>query len=91
MGSPSWIYCNRSTALPRRHSPAVNHSGDSDSTRSIAGKLLGLIHGVGGIPEDWLQQPELRDVVERMARDLWSHFGPAERGPCDDLQDYPSW
>ena len=55
-----------------------------DSTGSIAWHLLKLIHGVAGIPEDWLQQLELRDVIERLARDLWSHFGPEERPPCDD-------
>jgi hypothetical protein len=38
-----------------------------------------------------LQQLELRDVIERMARDLWSHFGPEEREPCRDLEKYPSW
>jgi ADP-ribosylglycohydrolase len=68
---------------------AVNHSGDSDSTGSIAGNLLGLIHGVEGIPQEWPQQLELREVIERMARDLWTHFGPDERGPCHDLDDYP--
>ena len=60
---------------------AVNH-GDSDSTGSIAGSLLGLLHGVSGIPKEWLDQLELRDVIERVGRDLWSHFGPEERGPC---------
>jgi len=70
---------------------AVNPSGDSDSTGSIAGNLLGLIHGRSGIPADWLQQLELRDVVKRVAQDLWSHFGPEERVPCGDQGDYPPW
>jgi ADP-ribosylglycohydrolase len=70
---------------------AVNHSGDSDSTGSIAGNLLGLIHGKRGITEEWLAQLELRDVIERVGNDLWAHFGPDERQPCDDLRDYPSW
>ena len=70
---------------------AVNHGGDSDSTGSIAGNLLGLIHGRNGIPEEWLQQLELRDVIERIAQDPWSHFGPEERGPCGDLEDYSRW
>ena len=70
---------------------AVNPSGDSDSTGSIAGNLLGLIHGRSGIPADWLQQLELRDVIERVGRDLWSHFGPEERGLCRDPDDSPPW
>ncbi|UFH49874.1 ADP-ribosylglycohydrolase family protein [Pseudomonas sp. KNUC1026] len=50
---------------------AVNHSGDSDSTGLIAGHLLGLRSGVAGIPQRWLQALELRDAIERIARDLY--------------------
>jgi ADP-ribosylglycohydrolase len=49
---------------------AVNHSGDSDSTGSMAGNLLGALFGVDGIPKRWLDKLELRDVIERMADDL---------------------
>jgi ADP-ribosylglycohydrolase len=70
---------------------AVNHGGDSDSTESLAGNLLGLIHGRRGIPSEWLDQLELRDVIARVAEHLWAHFGPEERGPCDDFREYPSW
>jgi len=64
---------------------AVNHGGDSDSTGSIAGNLLGLIHGKDGIPAEWLERLQLRDVIERVTRDLWTHFGAEQRGPCGDL------
>ena len=37
---------------------AVNHSGDSDSTGSIAGNLLGALHGVDALPADLLGQIE---------------------------------
>ena len=70
---------------------AVNHGGDSDSTGSNAGNPLKWIHWMSGIPEDWLQQLELLEVVKRMARDLWSHFGPEERAPCRELEVYPTW
>jgi ADP-ribosylglycohydrolase len=70
---------------------AVNHGGDSDSTGSIAGNLLGLVHGKGGIPDEWLDRLELRDVIARVALDLWTHFGPEERGPCKDTGDYPPY
>jgi ADP-ribosylglycohydrolase len=70
---------------------AVNHGGDSDSTGAIAGNLLGLIHGKRGIPDEWLERLELRDVIERVGRDLWSHFGAEERGTCQDQDDYPPW
>jgi ADP-ribosylglycohydrolase len=49
---------------------AVNHSGDSDSTGSIAGNLLGAIHGQQGLPARWLTALELREEITRMADDL---------------------
>jgi ADP-ribosylglycohydrolase len=49
---------------------AVNHSGDSDSTGSIAGNLWGVIHGVNAIPGKWLDGLELRDEIMALADDL---------------------
>jgi ADP-ribosylglycohydrolase len=49
---------------------AVNHSGDSDSTGSMAGNLLGVQFGVDAIPHTWLEELELRSVIERLAIDL---------------------
>ncbi|SDF58770.1 ADP-ribosylglycohydrolase [Lentzea fradiae] len=46
---------------------AVNHSGDSDSTGSICGNILGARDGVAVIPESWLSVLELRDLTERLA------------------------
>ena len=51
---------------------AVNHGGDSDSTGSIAGNLLGALMGIDAIPERWLAQLELRDVIVSVADDLGS-------------------
>jgi ADP-ribosylglycohydrolase len=53
---------------------AVNHSGDSDSTGSIAGNILGAALGQGAIPARWLEQLELRDVIEQVAADLVTQF-----------------
>ncbi len=39
---------------------AVNHSGDSDSTGSIAGNLLGAMHGLDALPQDLLDDLEGR-------------------------------
>jgi ADP-ribosylglycohydrolase len=55
---------------------AVNHSGDSDSTGSIAGNLLGAAAGVGAIPDRWLANLELRTTIEALA---------------DDLAAFPEW
>jgi len=54
---------------------AVNHSGDSDSTGSMAGNLLGALHGVDAIPERWLSPLELRDVIAEVADDLLDFSG----------------
>jgi ADP-ribosylglycohydrolase len=69
---------------------AVNHGGDSDSTGSIAGNLLGLIHGVAAIPARWLERLELGSLVEELALDLWRHFGEgAESLSPEDARRYP--
>lgn len=49
---------------------AVSHGGDSDSTGSIAGNLLGVALGVEAIPRRWLEPLELSDVIGAMADDL---------------------
>lgn len=54
---------------------AVNHSGDSDSTGSIAGNILGALHGDGAIPSSWLDHLELRDVITTLALDAVAEFG----------------
>lgn len=49
---------------------AVNHDGDSDSTGSISGQLLGAMWGTRVIPHHWLSRLELRDVIEQMGEKL---------------------
>lgn len=53
---------------------AVNHSGDSDSTGSITGQILGTQRGIEAIPPDWIEGLEEREVVERVANDLATRF-----------------
>ncbi|MGA7828309.1 MAG: ADP-ribosylglycohydrolase family protein, partial [Geobacteraceae bacterium] len=50
---------------------AVNHSGDSDSTGSITGNILGTLLGRKAIPEAWLARVEMRELIEKMAMDLF--------------------
>jgi ADP-ribosylglycohydrolase len=66
---------------------AVNHSGDSDSTGSITGNLLGLMLGAGAIPEKWLVELELRAEIEAMAGDLFKQFEDTDAW----LSRYPGW
>ncbi len=49
---------------------AVNHSGDSDSTGSIAGNIIGLLYGKRIIPENWISQLELHGLIEQIVDDL---------------------
>lgn len=49
---------------------SVNHSGDSDSTGSITGNILGLINGLEGIPNKWKSGLRYSDIVLQMGEDL---------------------
>lgn len=49
---------------------AANHSGDSDSTASLAGQLLGAVHGERRLPADWLAALEGRETITRLADDF---------------------
>ncbi|SDC86311.1 ADP-ribosylglycohydrolase family protein [Actinokineospora iranica] len=71
---------------------AVNHSGDSDSTGSICGNLLGAVHGVDAIPRPWLDELELREVIETLGRDALIEFSPANSLNDPTWRDrYPAW
>ena len=65
------VYCTL-VADDLRHGVvlAVNHDGDSDSTGAIAGNLLGAMHGEELIPETWLAELELREVIAGMGQAL---------------------
>jgi len=67
---------------------AVNHGGDADSTGSIAGNLLGTIHGRNGLPADLLDTLEARDIIEQVGRDLADAFVDGKMLP---YQRYPAY
>jgi ADP-ribosylglycohydrolase len=69
---------------------AVNHTGDSDSTGSLVGNVLGAISGVDAIPKRWLDGLELRGVIETIASDL----AAVRTGTFDVDKEsgrYPGW
>ena len=69
---------------------AVNISGDSDSTGSLTGQLLGTAWGADVIPARYLAALELRDVIERIADDLLA----VQNGTLDPKaawSSYPGW
>ncbi len=49
---------------------AVNHDGDSDSTGSIAGNIIGASLGLEKIPKYYLDDLELKDTILEIAHDL---------------------
>lgn len=49
---------------------AANHGGDSDSTGAITGNIVGAALGRQAIAGHWLQELELREVIEAMAEDM---------------------
>lgn len=75
---------------------AVNHSGDSDSTGTITGNILGTALGIQAIPERWLAVLELREVIEQIAADLDRHHEPFDSDDIwsttsPDWDRYPGW
>lgn len=62
---------------------AVDHSGDSDSTGSIAGNLLGAMHGEAALPVEWVTELEARDLIARVGEDLG-----APEPAADDVYPY---
>lgn len=65
------LYCAlRDPVMERALVLAVNHDGDSDSTGSIAGQLLGAWLGEEAIPARWRDGVELAGVILQVADDL---------------------
>lgn len=64
----------------------ANHSGDSDSTASIAGQLLGAAIGLGAIPPRWRERLELATEIERVASDLHRILEEGEEIPWKEYR-----
>ena len=83
------IYC----ALKHEHDfekaiiASVNHKGDSDSTGAVTGNILGARLGMNAIPEKYLKNLELKDILLEIADDLFRDCPNAE----DEPERYESW
>ena len=66
---------------------SVNHDGDSDSTGAVTGNILGTYLGVDAIPDYYLKDLELRDIIEEIAEDLYNDCKMEEYGDYYD----PVW
>ena len=63
---------------------AVNHNGDSDSTGTITGNILGAWLGYNRIPTSYVEKLELRDVIREMADDLYTDSVASSSAHCQD-------
>ncbi len=70
------IYCalNYPEDIEKALIAAVNHGGDSDSTGAVTGNILGASLGAGNIPQKFLDNLELRDVIQCTADDLYNDY-----------------
>ena len=82
------LYCSLkfSDNFERGTLAAVNHSGDSDSTGSITGAILGTLLGVESIPGLWVKKVEGSDRIKKIADDMFSIF---QNGKELSLEKYP--
>lgn len=83
------IFCalRYSTDFEKAIIAAVNHDGDSDSTGSITGNIVGANLGLSAIPEKFIKKLELRDVILEIAEDLYQD---CKIGDYIDSED-PDW
>lgn len=80
------IYCTLkySNDFDKALIASVNHSGDSDSTGAVTGNILGTYLGLSGIPEKYLKNLELKNVILELADDLFNDCKITEYGSYHD-------
>jgi ADP-ribosyl-[dinitrogen reductase] hydrolase len=66
---------------------AVNHDGDSDSTGSIAGNIVGALQGMSGIPAHWLKLLEMYDDLTAITADMLESL----QDGSVSMEKYPPW
>jgi ADP-ribosyl-[dinitrogen reductase] hydrolase len=85
------VLCALAGSTPREAIiAAVNHSGDSDSTGAITGNIVGALLGPCSLPSEWVEQVELRDVIQTLAEDL-AVVIEGEINPERLWDRYPGW
>ena len=63
---------------------SVNHDGDSDSTGSITGNIMGALLGISNIDDMWMQNLELKDIILEIATDICHGCQMTEYGTYND-------
>lgn len=54
---------------------AANLGDDADTTAAITGQIAGALYGVESIPKEWLDKLYKRDMIEKMAIELYEFNG----------------
>lgn len=99
-GEEAWgiaLYCamRHADSVEDAIMAAVNHDGDSDSTGSICGNIMGAIHGYEAIKRQRLFCPqgkeleqtlELSNIILTIADDLYTSCIISEYDPIDTLE-----
>lgn len=74
---------------------AVNHSGSSALTGALTGAIIGARAGVAGLPRQWVEALDVRDLLLELAEDAFWHFAHrnvlAVEGDDDWTERYPRW
>lgn len=70
---------------------AVNHDGDSDSTGAVAGNIIGALLGYKAIPEYYINNLELKDLIIEIATDLATPCPLDEFEPIERKEDIKWW
>lgn len=80
------IYCSLkySNDFDKALIASVNHSGDSDSTGAVTGNIVGAYLGLKGIPQKYIENLELKDVILDIADDLYNDCKISEYGSYHD-------
>jgi len=68
---------------------SVNHGGDSDSTASMCGNLVGALHGIDRIRPDWVERVQFRDVMDQLVDDWLTESAPNAPRTQEWLTRYP--
>lgn len=51
---------------------SINHDGDSDSTGAIAGNIMGVYLGFSKIPDYYVKNLQLKDIIYEISDDIYS-------------------
>ncbi len=80
------IYCSikYQDDFSKALSVAVSHDGDSDSTGSVTGNILGTFYGYENIPNKWKENLECKEVILEVADDLCHDCQISEYSPVED-------